>query len=48
MEKFDPVKMIELVKVEEGDTELVLFFQENRSVRITVVDGRLVSEVIQG
>ena len=48
MEKFDPVKMIELVKVEEGDTELVLVFQENRSIRITVVDGGLVSEVVQG
>ena len=48
MEKFDPIKMGELVKVEEPDGELVLVFQENRSVRITIVDGRLVSEVIQG
>lgn len=48
MAKFDPIKMVELVKVEEADGELVLVFQENRSVRVTVADGRLVSEVVQG
>lgn len=48
MEKFEPIKMVELVRVEEADGELVLVFQENKSVRITVADGRLVSEVVQG
>lgn len=48
MGKFDPIKMVELVKVEEGDGWLNLVFQENKSVRITVKDGRLVSEVVQG
>ncbi len=47
MGKFDPIKMVELVKVEEADGELVLVFQENKSVRITVVDGKLVSELVQ-
>ena len=47
MGKFDPIKMIELVKVEEGSSELTLFFQENRTIKITIVDGKLVSKVIQ-
>lgn len=47
MGKFDPIKMIELVKVKEGDGELVLTFQENKSIRITIEDGNLVSEVVQ-
>ena len=47
MEKFDSIKMIELVKVEEGDGELTLVFQENKTIKITIVDGKLVSEVIQ-
>ena len=47
MEKFDPIKMMELLKVEEKDEELTLIFQENKSVKITIVDGNLVSTVIQ-
>jgi len=48
MEKFDPIKMLELVKVEDPDTDggLTLFFQENKTLKIKVVDGKLVSESI--
>ena len=50
MEKFDPIKMVELLKVEEGDgsTELTLVFQDNKSIRVTIVDGKLASKVIAG
>ena len=48
MEKFDPIKMIELVKVEDPYSEggLTLIFNENKQIKIKVVDGKLVSEVI--
>ena len=48
MEKFDPIKMLELVKVEDPDSEggLTLVFQENKTLKIKVVDGKLVSEFI--
>jgi hypothetical protein len=48
MEKFDPIKMIELVRVEDPDSEggLTLTFTENKQIKIKVVDGKLVSEVI--
>ncbi len=48
MEKFDPIKMLELVKVEDPDSEggLTLFFQENKTLKIKVVDGKLVSEFV--
>lgn len=45
--KFDPIKMAELVKVEEAEGSLVLVFQGGRSVRVTVEGGRLVSAVVQ-
>ncbi len=45
MTKFDQIKMQELVKVEETD-ELILIFQENKKLRIKVIDGKLVSEFI--
>ena len=46
MEKFDGIKMIELVKVEDPDSEggLTLVFQENKVLKIKIVDGKLVSE----
>ena len=46
MEKFDGIKMIELVKVEDPDSEggLTLTFQENKVLKIRIVDGKLVSE----
>ncbi len=48
MEKFNPIKMIELVKVEDPDSEggLTLIFNENKQIKIKVVNGKLVSEVI--
>jgi len=38
--------MIELVKVEDPDADggLTLIFQENKILKIKVVDGKLVSE----
>ncbi|HJM79288.1 MAG TPA: hypothetical protein QF656_01960 [Nitrosopumilus sp.] len=46
MEKFDRIKMLELVKVEDPDAEggLTLHFQENIILKIKNVDGKLVSE----
>jgi len=48
MEKFEPIKMLELVKVEDPDSEggLTLFFQENKTLKIKIVDGKLVSEFV--
>ena len=48
MEKFDSIKMAELVKVEDPDSEggITLTFQENKVLKIKVVDGKLVSEFV--
>ncbi len=48
MEKFDALKMLELVKVEDPDSDggLTLIFQENKTLKIKVVDGKLISEFI--
>jgi hypothetical protein len=48
MAKFDPIKMLELVKVEDPNSEggMTLFFQENKTLKIKVVDGKLVSEFV--
>ena len=48
MEKFEPIKMIELVKVEDPDADggVTLVFQDNKMLKIKVIDGKLVSEVI--
>jgi hypothetical protein len=48
MEKFDPIKMLELVKVEDPDSEggMTLFFQENKTLKIRVVDGKVISEFV--
>ncbi len=48
MGKYDPIRMVELVKVEDPDSEggLTLIFQENKTLKIRVVDGKLVSEFI--
>lgn len=47
MEKFDSVKMIELIKVVENEArdELTLVFQENKTIKIVIQDGNLVSSV---
>ncbi len=46
MEKYEQIKMQELVKVEDSDEGLTLVFQENKKLKIKVVDGKLVSEFI--
>jgi len=48
MEKYDELKMLEIVKIEESDSgdELTLFFQENKTMKIKIVDGNLVSEFV--
>ena len=45
MEKFDGIKMKDLVKVEEADGVLTMTFTDNKIMKITVVDGKLSSEV---
>ncbi len=49
MEKYDPIKMIELVKVEDPNSEggITLVFTDNKQIKIKTVDGKLVSEVTQ-
>ena len=47
MSKYDAIKMIELLKVEETKGELILSFEGNRTVRITAKDGKLYSDVSQ-
>ncbi len=48
MEKFDAIKMLELVRVEDPDSDggLTLIFQEDKTLKIRIVDGRLVSEFV--
>jgi len=48
MEKFDQIKMLELVKVEDPDSQggITLIFQENKKLQIKVIDGKIVSEFI--
>ncbi len=48
MGKFDSIKMVELVKIEDPDSEggLTLIFQDNKTLKIKVVDGKLVSDFV--
>lgn len=48
MAKFDSIKMLELVKVEDPDAEggMTLIFQEDKTLKIKIVDGKLVSEFV--
>lgn len=47
MDKYDPIRMVELVKVEDPNSEggITLIFTDNKQVKIKAVDGKLVSEV---
>ena len=47
MDKYDPIRMVELVKVEDPNSEggITLVFTDNRQIKIKAVDGKLVSEV---
>ena len=46
MAKFDGIKLQDLVKVEDPDSEggLTLIFKDNKTLKIKIVDGKLVSE----
>jgi hypothetical protein len=46
MDKFEQIKMIELVKVEDPDSDggITLVFQENKILKIKIVGGKLVSQ----
>jgi hypothetical protein len=48
MTKYDPIKMVELVKVEDPNSEggLTLVFNDNKRINIKIVDGKLISEVV--
>jgi hypothetical protein len=48
MDKFEQIKMIELVKVEDPDSDggITLVFQENKVLKIKIVDGKLVSQFV--
>ena len=48
MVKFDGIRMQDLVKVEDPDSDggLTLVFKDNRFLKIKIVDGKLVSESI--
>lgn len=48
MEKYDAIKMLELVKVEDPDSDggLTMIFQENKTLKIKIIDGKLVSEFV--
>ena len=44
-EKYDSIKMAELVSVRDSGDTLELIFADNRRVHITVSDGTLISKV---
>ncbi|MBA0908711.1 MAG: hypothetical protein ITD33_01360 [Nitrosarchaeum sp.] len=46
MDKFEQIRMIELVKVEDPDSDggITLVFQENKILKIKIVDGKVVSQ----
>jgi hypothetical protein len=46
MDKFEQIKMIELVKVDDPDSDggMTLVFQGNKILKIKIVDGKLVSK----
>jgi len=48
MGKYDSIRMVELVKVEDPDSEggVTLIFEDNKTLKIKVVDGKLVSEFV--
>ncbi|MCH7649418.1 MAG: hypothetical protein QQN58_02475 [Nitrosopumilus sp.] len=48
MGKYDQIRMVEIVKIEDPDSEggLTLIFRDNKILKIKVVDGKLVSEFV--
>jgi len=49
MDKFDNIRMQDLVKVEDPDVDggLTLVFKDNISLKVKIVDGKLVSEAVK-
>jgi hypothetical protein len=39
-------KMKEIVKIEDSGDELIVSFTENKTMKIKIVDGKLVSELV--
>jgi hypothetical protein len=39
-------KMKEIVKIEDSGDELIVTFTENKIMKIKIVDGKLVSELV--
>lgn len=48
MDKFEQIRMAELVKVEDPDTdgEITLIFQDDKKLKLRIVDGELISEFV--
>ena len=48
MGKYDQIRLVEIVKIEDPDSEggLTLIFRDNKILKIKVVDGKLVSEFV--
>ena len=44
-DKFDPVRMAELLSVKEEGGQLVLSFEGSKKMRVRVSEGKLVCEV---
>ena len=46
MEKFESIKMQELVRVVDPDSDggITMVFQNDKTLKIRIVDGKLVSE----
>ena len=46
MTDYEEIKMKEIVKIEDSGDELIVTFTENKTMKIKIVDGKLVSELI--
>ena len=46
MTDYEEIKMKEIVKIEDSGNELVITFTDSKTMKIKIVDGKLVSEFI--
>ena len=46
MTDYEEIKMKEIVKIEDSGDELIVTFTENKTMKIKIVDGKLVSELV--
>lgn len=46
MDKFEPIRMQELVRVVDPDSDggITMVFQDDKTLKIRIIDGKLVSE----